>query len=114
MADKHVANKEAQWVALNTEPDWCKVDDDIIPFDISRTLDHELMLYANTVFARGEPVLMLDSVVQGVVGDGGKGVDSKVSRGNGHVWVREGSPTVYAEGRPLSRHLDRVFMNCKR
>lgn len=114
MAHKHVANREVQWVALNTDPDWCEVDDEIIPFDISRTLDHELMLYAERVFARGEPVIMLDSVVQGVDGDAGSGVNSRTSQSPGHVWVREGSPTVFAEGRPLSRHLDKVFMNCKR
>jgi len=112
MADKHVANREP-WVALNTDPDWCKVDDDVIPFDIGRTLDHELMLYAKTVFARGQPVVMLDSVAQGVEGDAGRGVNSKVSQDPGHVWVREGSTTVFAEGRPLSRHLDKVKMNSR-
>jgi hypothetical protein len=25
MADRHVANREAQWVALNTDPDWCEL-----------------------------------------------------------------------------------------
>ena len=114
MAEKHVANREAQWVALNTEPDWCEVDDDVIPYDISRALNHELMLYAKTVFARGEPVIMRDSVIQGTDGDAGDGVNSEVSEGDGHGWVKEGSPTVFAEGRPLSRHLDKVFMNCKR
>ncbi|MBL8357642.1 MAG: DUF4150 domain-containing protein [Delftia acidovorans] len=114
MADKHIANRESQWVAINSEPDWCEVGDDVIPFDISRTLDHELALYAKTVFARGAPILMLDSIVQGVEGDAGSGVSSSVSEGAGHVWVKEGSPTVFAEGRPVSRHLDRVFMNCKR
>ena len=38
MAHKHVANREAQWVALNTDPDWCEVDDEIIPFDISQDI----------------------------------------------------------------------------
>jgi hypothetical protein len=80
MADKHIANRESQWVAINSEPDWCEVGDDVIPFDISRTLDHELALYAKTVFARGVPVLMLDSIVQGVEGDAGSGVSSSVCR----------------------------------
>ena len=50
MAEKHVANRESLWVALNSEPDWCEVDDDVIPYDIGRTLNHELMLYAKTVY----------------------------------------------------------------
>lgn len=114
MADKHIANREAQWCVLNIEPDVCIVDGEPVLFDICRTLDHELMLYAKTVFARGEPVVLVDSVVQGVVGNAGKGIQSQVSLGNGHVWVREGSPTVYAEGRQVARHLDRVYMNCSR
>ena len=113
MADKHAANREP-WVALNTKPDWCEVDGDVIPFDISRTLDHELINYAKTVFIRGEPAVMLDSVAQGTDGDAGHGVShSTVSRGSGHVWVREGSPSVFVEGRPLTRHLDKVLMNSK-
>lgn len=114
MAEKHVANRESLWVAVNIEPDWCEVDDDVIPFDISQSLDSELTHYAKTVFARREPVVMRDSVLKGTNGNTGDGVNSEVSGDDGHGWVKEGSPTVFAEGRPLSRHLDKVFMNCKR
>lgn len=112
MAEKHIANREAQWVAENVCPDFCKVGKKVIPFDISRPLSNDLMHYATTVYARGEPILMADSVVQGVDGDAGKGVDSHVSQGSGHVWVKEGSPSVFAEGRPVSRHQDLCWMNC--
>lgn len=113
MVDKHVANREAQWVALNVTPDFCQVGDDVIPFDIARTLDRDKVLYATTVFARGEPVLMIDSVAAGVVGNAGRGVKSTVSQAAGHVWVRGGSSSVYAEGRKLARHLDPCLMNCR-
>lgn len=113
MADKHIVNRENGWVALNISPDFCKVGKKIVPFDIGRTADNELMHYASSVFARGEPVVMLDSVFNGVEGDAGKGLDSKVSLGSGHVWIKEGSSTVFAEGRPITRHLDKCWMNCK-
>lgn len=113
MANKHIANREAEWVALNICPDYCKVGKKVIPFDISRSAKHELMNYARTVYARGEPVVLVDSVFNGVEGDKGKGVDSRVSLDSGHVWVKEGSPTVFAEKRPVTRHLDLCWMNCK-
>ncbi len=112
MADKHIVNREAQWVALNTCPDFCKVGKKIIPFEIARAADNELMNYATTVFARGEPVVMLDSVFNGVEGDAGKGTASGASQGSGHVWIKAGSPTVFAEGRPVTRHLDKCWMHC--
>lgn len=112
MADKHIANRESVWIAENVCPDFCRVNKKVIPFDIQRTLDHELMHYATSVFARGEPVLMEGSVIQGVDGDKGKGIHSKVSLGSGHVRIKAGSPTVFVEGRPVARHLDPCEMNC--
>ncbi|WP_068639313.1 PAAR-like domain-containing protein [Thauera butanivorans] len=113
MANKHIADREAQWAALNVTPDFCKVGKKIIPFDIARTLDRDKTLYARSVFARGEPVLMIDSVAAGVRGNAGRGIKSGVSQGAGHVWMREGSSTVYAEGRKVLRHLDACLMNCR-
>lgn len=111
MADKHVANREIQWIALNRNPDFCKVGKKVVPFDIARTLNQDKALYATTVYARGEPVLMIDSMARGVKGDAGRGIKSKVSRNQGHVWMRAGSATVFVEGRALVRHLDRCQMN---
>lgn len=113
MADKHIADREVQWVALNIVPDFCRVGKKVVPFDIVRTLDRDKTLYASTVFARGQPVLMIDSVAAGVKGNAGRGVKSGVSRVAGHVWMREGSSTVFAEGRQVVRHLDLCLMNCR-
>lgn len=113
MATKHIADRESSWVALNVTPDFCQVGDDVIPFDISRTLEHDKVLYARTVFARGEPVILNDSVASGVKGNAGRGISSQVSRAAGHVWMREGSSTVHAEGRKVVRHLDPCLMNCQ-
>lgn len=113
MAKKHIADGESVWIVLNTTPDFCKVGKNVIPFDIVRTLDPEKTLYAKTVHARGERVLMIDSITSGVVGNAGRGVWSKVSRDSGHVWMIEGASTVYSEGRKVVRHMDECWMNCR-
>ena len=113
MAEKHIANREATWYAANVEPDYCRVGDSVIPFDIARTLDHEKALFAKTFFARGQPVILAESIVAGVDGNAGRGVRSGVSQENGHVWIFEGSGTFFIEGRPTARHLDRCWMNCR-
>jgi len=113
MAEKHVANREANWRAVNICPDFCQVGNAVIPFDISQTLDNDAMHYARTVYARGQPLVLRDSVVRGVQGDAGRGVISGTSGGSGQVWIKAGSPTVYAEGRPVTRHGDACWMNCK-
>lgn len=111
MADKHIANRESPWFALNLNPDFCKLGKKVVPFDIARSLNQDKALYATTVYARGQPLLMIDSVARGVKGNAGRGRRSKVSRNQGHVWVRTGSATVFVEGRALVRHLDRCQMN---
>jgi len=114
MAVKHIANRENLAIALNINPDFCQVGDDVIPFDIARTLDHEKTLYAKTVYARGEPVVLRSTIASGVIGNAGRGIKSEVSRAEGHVEIIEDGPfTVFAEGRPVIRHLDECWMNAQ-
>ena len=111
MADKHIADAEAAFVVVNITPDFCRVGKDIVAFDISRILHPEQGGYAKTVYARGEKVLMIDSVIQGVDGNAGQGVKSGVALGSGNSQVKAGAPTVFAEGRKIARHGDLVEMN---
>ncbi len=111
MAEKHIADAEAQFVVVNVAPDFCKVGKRIIPFDISQVLTPEKTAYAQTVFARGKQVLMIDSVIKGVRGNAGKGVSSGVSLGQGDTQIKQGSSTVHTEGRRTARHWDEVDMN---
>ena len=67
------------------KPDFCKVGKTVVPFDIARTRNQDNALYAKTVYARDEPVLMIDSIVEAVEGDKGKGLGSKVSQGKGQI-----------------------------
>lgn len=56
---------------------------------------------------------MIDSIIQGVEGNAGVGVQSGVSLSNGHCKVLTGATTVFTEGRQTARHLDEVLMNGK-
>jgi hypothetical protein len=109
----HGADAESVFVAINVTPDFCKVHKHVVPYDIWRDLSHEKENYASTVHGRGHKVLKVGSVVQGVVGDAGKGIISGVSQGHGNVRTIEGSATIHVEGKPLCRHGDVVLMNIK-
>jgi hypothetical protein len=109
----HGAGAEAVFVAVNITPDFCKVHKRVVPYDIWRDLSHEKQDYASTVHGRGKKLLKIGSVVQGVVGDAGKGIISGVSLHDGNVFAIEGSATIHVEGKPLCRHGDVVLMNVK-
>lgn len=111
MSAKHIADAESAFIVTNVTPDFCEVDGDIIPFDISQILPPQKSSYAKTVFARGEPVLMIDSVVKATDGNAGQGVISGVSLQDGDHQIISGARTVFTEGRKTARHLDEVLMN---
>jgi len=111
MADKHIADAESTFIIVNVNPDFCRVGKSVIPFDICQVLQPEKTDYASTVFARGEKVIMKDSVVKAVKGNAGKGVRSGVSLDKGDSKILQGSSTVFTEGRATTRHLDEVLMN---
>ncbi len=111
MAERHIADAEAEFKVVNTNPDMCFVNGAVVPFEIYRELPPEKSNYAKKVRARGEKVLHVDSVIRGVIGNAGAGVISGVSQGAGNNIVREGAQSVRVEGALVARHLDRVGMN---
>jgi hypothetical protein len=113
MSGRHIADAEAAWMVCNITPDFCRVNGAVVPFDIYKPLPPEKRNYAKTVRARGEKVLHLDSIIQGVIGNMGKGVKSSVSQGGGDTIIIEGSQTVRVEGQLCARHKDLCLMNVK-
>jgi hypothetical protein len=109
--EMHIADAEAKFMVVNVTPDFCIVGDQVIPFDIVSILPPEKAAYADSVFARGEKVLMIDSIVKGVAGNAGSGVRSGVSLGAGNVQVVSGAQTVFVESRAVARHDDLCEMN---
>lgn len=109
--EHHIADAEAEFLVYNVTPDFCVVNEVTVPFDISQLLPPEKASYAKTVFARSEKVILIDSIVDSVMGNAGSGVDSKVSLGGGHTKVIEGAGTVFVESRRVARDNDLVEMN---
>lgn len=113
MVIKHIADAESEFIVVSVTPDFCQVGVSITPYDITQLLSSEKRHYAETVFARGQKVLMVDSIIGAVDGNAGKGVQSTVSLKSGHSKVLTGAGTVFTEGRQTARHLDEVLMNGK-
>ncbi len=111
MSTRHIADAEDTFYVISIEPDFCEVGDDVIAYDISRKLTPERSGYTKTVRARGNKVLTVDSVVQGVNGDSGRGIKSGTSLEIGDVKVVAGSSSLKAEGKMVARHNDLCMMN---
>lgn len=109
--EPHIADAEKLFIIVNVPPDFCQVGNKVVPFDIVREMTAEKDDYAKTVFARSEPVLMVKSITKGIKGNAGRGIISGVAKGEGHVKIMEGSPTVFAESRAVARHKDLCWMN---
>lgn len=110
MADKHVADGESGFMAINSTPDACKVGNTVVPFDCFQYLSSKKQ-YATTVKARGFSVLNVGSVIAGTKSNAGSGVVSGTSLGSGDCVILTGSPTVRVEGKPIARHGSSVGMN---
>ena len=113
MSNRHIADAESGFVVVNVNPDFCKVGGCVVPFDIYREMPPEKKNYAKKTNARGQKILPIDAVIQGVIGNAGKGVSSGVSQGSGDVILIEGAKSVRVEGRLVSRHRDLAHMNVK-
>lgn len=113
MSTPHVADAEDEFYVLTISPDFCRVGNQVVPFFPMRKLPPEEADYATSVFARSEKVLMVDSIVDGVKGNAGKGIKSGVSQGSGHVKMLQGDSTVFVESRQAARHDDLCWINGK-
>ena len=109
----HIADGEKKFTVKAVTPDFCRVGSKIVPFFPVRELTIAKDDYAKSVFARGHAVLMVDSIVAGTKSNAGRGVNSKVSKREGHVKVICSNSNVVVEGRRLARHNDQCLMNCQ-
>ena len=108
---KHIADAEKGFYVKAVTPDFCRVGSSVVPFMPLRELKYEKEDFAESVFARGEAVLMVKSIVSGLKANAGRGVKSGVAKKEGHVKVLKGSTTVFVEGRAAARHEDVCEMN---
>lgn len=110
MAEKHIANAEANWQAVCITPDLCKVGKKVIPFDSYRDLSHDLIASPD-VNARGTPVYRITDWVQGTDSNAGRGIFSGTSQAPGHVQIIADDTTVRVNGLICARHESVVLMN---
>ena len=111
---KHIADAEPGFVVTNINPDFCRVDGSVVPFEIKQELPEESSeSYAQDFFSRGKQVLHVGSFIKGVVGNAGEGVLSGVSQGDGDSIMDEGSDRLFVHGKPVCHHGHRALMNVK-
>lgn len=111
--NNHIADAEAAFLVINITPDFCRVNGEVVPFDLVQRLPPEKKNYSPNVFARDAKVLMKGSLIAGVRGNAGEGVISTVSQGDGHTEITHGERRVLVNDRAVCRHGDRCLMNVK-
>ena len=107
----HVADAEEDFYIIAITPDMCKVGKKTVAYEPSQKLVNEKSQYSKKVFARDVPTLMVGSVVQGLLGNAGKGVHSGVSGKQGHSQILKNDRTVWIEDRQVAAHTDLAIMN---
>ena len=111
--EPHIADAEDEFFVISVTPDMCKVGKYVVAFDPMQKLSSEEGNYSSSVFSRDEKVLLVDSVIDGMKGNAGKGLKSGVAVKGGHAKILEGSKTVIIEDRLTARDGDEVDMNVK-
>jgi hypothetical protein len=109
----HIADAEDVFRVININPDFCKVNGKIVPFDIQQVMPPEKRAYSPNVIARDGKVLTVGSMIAGVVGNAGEGVLSGVSEGQGHTVMIAGEEKVLVNDNPVCRNGDPCLMNVK-
>lgn len=110
---KHIIDAESEFVVTNVNPNFCRVDGQVIPFEIAQRLCEEKTDYSPSLFSRGVKVLHVGSITKGVVGNAGEGVLSGVSQGDGHSIAIEGSERLFVHGRAVCHDGHQAYMNVK-
>ncbi|WIX32092.1 DNA/RNA non-specific endonuclease [Salinicola sp. JS01] len=108
---RHVGNADAQWMAVTSTPDFCRVGDAIVGFDSSATLDTPVRRSPD-VIAAGYPLYRQGDLFRGIQGDAGQHVVSGTSLDSGHVLITGGQTNVKINGLPVARHDSPCLINC--
>lgn len=111
MAVRELANKDSLPVAINVNPDICRVDGVLVPFDIARDLSHAIK-HSPDVTGQGVPLLFVTSVIQGVDGNQGQGLASGVAQSCGYVFVTGGAQQIFCNGLAVAWNMSECEMNC--
>ena len=84
----HLANEESLWFVLSTQPDYCDIGGNVVPFDtfaILSTWDGSNV--DSRIYSRGTAVFLEGHFAAGVMGNVGAGIQSGVSLSDGYVFM---------------------------
>ncbi|VWC82352.1 hypothetical protein BLA39750_01296 [Burkholderia lata] len=109
-SSQHIAN-ESDWKAFCTQPDFCRVGNQIVGFETFATINNKQVASPN-VKAQGKPVYRVGDTHQGVQADAGQGVVSQTSGGSGYVKILSGQTNVKVNGVPVARNGSACLINC--
>ncbi|MEB4631481.1 polymorphic toxin type 15 domain-containing protein [Burkholderia contaminans] len=109
-SSQHIAN-ESDWKAFCTQPDFCRVGNQVVGFETFAVIDHKQVASPN-VKAQGKPVYRVGDTHQGVQADAGQGVVSQTSGGSGYVKILSGQSNVKVNGLPVARNGSACLINC--
>ncbi len=107
---RHVA-EEGTWRAVASQPDFCRVGKDVLPFD-SFAIINAQQRSSPDVDARAAPVYREGDLHRGVLADAGSHVRAGTSLGSGHVKFVSGQDNVLVNGQPVVRHDSQCLVNC--
>lgn len=99
---RHIAH-ENDWVAVATEPDLCRLGNDIVAFCSFCTMDNP-HIASPDVWARGSRVFRKGDMIHGVHADGGKHIECGTSLDTGYLQILEGHSNCKINGIPVARH----------
>lgn len=108
---RHVAHETAEWRAVCTAPDLCRVGKSVIAFDSIGLLDQQQIASPN-VKARGTPVYRQGDLFKVVLADAGSHIVAGTSLGSGYVKILDGHSNVKVNGLPVARQDSRCLVNC--
>ncbi|MBR8317096.1 PAAR domain-containing protein [Burkholderia dolosa] len=109
-SSQHIAN-ESDWKAFCTQPDFCRVGNQIVGFETFAVINNKQMASPN-VKAQGKPVYRVGDTHKGVKADAGQGVVSQTSGGTGYVKILSGQSNVKVNGLPVARNGSACLINC--
>ncbi|MCA8031020.1 polymorphic toxin type 15 domain-containing protein [Burkholderia cepacia] len=109
-SSQHIAN-ESDWKAFCTQPDFCRVGNQIVGFETFAVINNKQVASPN-VKAQGKPVYRVGDTHQGVKADAGQGVVSQTSGGSGYVKILSGQSNVKVNGLPVARNGSACLINC--
>lgn len=108
---QHAGNADAQWRAVVTQPDMCRVGKDVVGFNSFALLNNKVK-HSPNVFGDGLPIYRVGDLFKNVQADAGSHIISGTSGSSGHVLILSGHPSIKLNGKPMAWQSSKCLVNC--